>query len=72
MRRFLWLWLALLGAFWAARALVSALLFQRAGHDGRSFLALAAIPTVQAVVLWWVTRARRGKAGEKDGETRID
>jgi hypothetical protein len=39
MRRFLWLWLALLGSFWAARALISALLFQRAGHDGRSFLA---------------------------------
>ena len=64
MRRFLWLWLTLLGAFWAARALISAALFQRSGHDSGSFLALAAIPTAQAAVLWWATRARGKKGGE--------
>jgi hypothetical protein len=68
MRRFLWLWLTLLGAFWAARALVSALIFQRAGHDGGSFLALAAIPTAQAAVLWWVTRERPKKADSTQGD----
>lgn len=66
MRRFLWLWLTLLGAFWAARVLISALLFERAGHDRGSFLALAAIPTAQAAVLWWVTRKRGGKADEEE------
>jgi len=66
MRRFLWLWLTLLGAFWAARVLVSLFLFETAGHDGGSFLALAAIPTAQAAVLWWVTRERGGKESGKE------
>lgn len=68
MRRFLWLWLTLLGAFWATRALVSAAVFQRADDDARSFLALAAIPTVQAAVLWWMTRERADRDKNKDSE----
>lgn len=68
MRRFLWLWLTLLGAFWAVRVLISVFLFQRAGHDSGSFLPLAAIPTAQAAVLWWVTRVRRRRGDEKPDE----
>jgi len=68
MRRFLWLWLTLLGAFWAARVLISVFLFEKAGHDRGSFLALAAIPTAQAAVLWWVTRKRSGPGDKKPDE----
>jgi hypothetical protein len=64
MRRFLWLWLTLLGAFWAARALISVLL-ERFSSDTAAFLALAAVPTLQAVVLWWATRARPSNGRQK-------
>jgi hypothetical protein len=64
MRRFLWLWLTLLGAFWAVRSLIS-VLSERFTSDASAFLALAAIPTLQAVVLWWATRARSSTGRKK-------
>jgi len=58
MRRFLWIWLTLLGAFLAARALL-AVAFQRVDRGADTVVQLVLIPTLQAVVIWWVTRNRR-------------
>jgi hypothetical protein len=57
-RRFLWIWLTLLGAWWVARTLVITLLFQRIERGPGSLVALVTIPALQAAVVWWVTRER--------------
>ncbi|HEX9944476.1 MAG TPA: hypothetical protein VGG03_20895 [Thermoanaerobaculia bacterium] len=56
MKRLLTLWLTLLGAFWLTRAVVSALLFQRAVQGRAALLLLVAVPLAQALVIAWVTR----------------
>lgn len=57
MHRLLSLWLTLLGAFWLARAAVSALLFERAADTAPgAFALLVAVPLVQAALLGWLTR----------------
>lgn len=57
MRRFLWLWLTLLGAFWATRTAIAALRLERVDLGFASLLALVSVPALQAAVVWWVTRA---------------
>lgn len=65
MRRFVWIWLTLLGAFLAARAVVSALAIQRVDLlRGAALFQLVTIPALQAAVVWWVTRG----AGKKPGQ----
>jgi len=56
MRRFLWIWLTLLGAYWAARAAVAALVFQRVELGVASLLPAAVVPALQAAAVWWATR----------------
>ena len=56
MRRFVWIWLTLLGAFWAARTLVAAATFGRVDQGYGDLVQLVLIPAGQAAVLWWVTR----------------
>lgn len=56
MRRFLWIWLTLLGAWWAAATLVSAVLYQRAVRGPDAVLWPVLVTLLQAAVLWWVTR----------------
>jgi hypothetical protein len=56
MKRLALLWLTLLGAFWLTRAVVSALLFQRAVQGPAALLLLAAVPLAQALVVAWITR----------------
>ncbi|MEP7011011.1 MAG: hypothetical protein ABJC13_11870 [Acidobacteriota bacterium] len=61
MRRLLYLWLALLGAYWAATATLSTIALGRIDQGEISILAMVAIPIVQALALGWLTRApRRG------------
>lgn len=57
MKRILTLWLALLATFWLARALVEAFAEQRADLRPEQWLALAAIPALQALALGWATRS---------------
>jgi len=59
MRRFFWIWLTLLGAFWAARTLLSAAAFQRVERGPGPFFQLVVVPAAQAVLVWWITRERR-------------
>lgn len=56
MRRLVSLWLALLAAFWLARAAASSLLFGRVDQGYGALLELLAIPALQAVALGWLTR----------------
>lgn len=56
MRRLLWIWLTLLGAYWAAGAAVSALLFQHVDRGPRALVPAVVIPSLQALVIWWATR----------------
>lgn len=56
MRRFLWIWLTLLGAWWTAATLVSAVLYQRAERGPDAVLRPVLVTLLQAAVLWWVTR----------------
>jgi hypothetical protein len=57
MKRFLTLWLILLGAFWLTRALVSALLFQSvADQGGGALFLLIAVPILQTALVGWLTR----------------
>jgi hypothetical protein len=56
MRRFLWIWLTLLGAFPLARTAVSLAASGWVGWDAEAWLQLATVPAFQAVVIWWVTR----------------
>jgi len=56
MRRFLWIWLTLLGAWWTAATLVSAVLYQRAERGPDAVLRPILVTLLQAAVLWWVTR----------------
>jgi hypothetical protein len=56
MRRFLWIWLTLLGAFPAARTAVSLAASGWVGWDAEAWLQLATVPAFQALVIWWVTR----------------
>ena len=65
MKRFLTLWLILLGAFWLTRAVVSALLFQRvADRGGEALFLLIAVPLLQTVLVGWLTRPARPKRPE--------
>jgi len=59
MRRFLWIWLTLLGAFLAARTLLSAAAFQRVERGTGSIFQLVLVPASQAVLVWWITRERQ-------------
>lgn len=62
MKRFLTLWLILLGAFWLTRAVVSALLFQRvADRGGEALFLLIAVPLLQTFLVGWLTRPARPK-----------
>ncbi len=67
MRRPLHVWLALVAAFWLARAAVSLAVFQRADRDRQAFLELAAIPLLQAAALAWLTGRRRPAGAEDTG-----
>jgi hypothetical protein len=58
MKRLLWIWLTLLGAWWTAATLVSAVLFQRVGRGPEAVLRPLLVTLFQALVLWWVTRPR--------------
>ena len=65
MKRLLTLWLTLLGAFWLTRAVVSALLFQRAAdRGGEALFLLIAVPILQTVLVGWLTRPVRSKGSE--------
>lgn len=65
MKRFLTLWLIVLGAFWLTRAVVSALLFQRvADQGGEALFLLIAVPLLQTVLVGWLTRPKRPKDEE--------
>ena len=66
MRRLFALWLTLLGSFWLTRAVVSAVLFQRGDFGPATVFEVAAVPLIQAVALWWVTR----EAGETPSSER--
>jgi hypothetical protein len=55
-RRFLALWLTLLAAFWLTSTLVSAFVFGRVDGRPESSWSLLAIPVLQAVLLFWLTR----------------
>jgi len=59
MRRFVWIWLTLLGAFWVVRTLVSAATFGRVDQGYGDLVQLVLVPAGQAVLLWWVTREAR-------------
>jgi len=59
MRRFVWIWLTLLGAFWAVKTLVSAATFGRIDPGYGDLVQLVLVPAGQAAVLWWVTREAR-------------
>jgi len=59
MRRFVWIWLTLLGAFWAVKTLVSAATFGRVDPGYGDLVQLVLVPAGQAAVLWWVTREAR-------------
>jgi len=56
MRRFLWIWLTLLGAFWAGYTVVALAVSGWVGWDAEATLQLLTIPVSQALVLCWVTR----------------
>ena len=57
MKRFLTLWLTLLGAFWLTRAVVSALFFQSvADRGGGALFLLIAVPILQTALVGWLTR----------------
>jgi len=58
MRRFLWIWLTLLGAWWTAAALVAVVLDQRAARGPDAVLRPVLVTLLQAAVVWWVTRER--------------
>jgi hypothetical protein len=58
MRRLLTLWLTLLGAFWLTRALVSAVLFERAVRGPAAHFLLVIVPLLQALAIAWLTRDR--------------
>jgi hypothetical protein len=62
MRRFLWLWLTLLGAWWAAATLVSAALYQRVPEGLDAVFRPLLVTLLQAAVLWWVTRERSDRS----------
>jgi hypothetical protein len=58
LRHVLALWLTLLGAYWAARAAVLALVFQEGDVGPAAVLRLALIPLLQTAAVAWVTRDR--------------
>lgn len=61
MRRLLYLWLALLGAYWAATAALSTIALGRVDQGEIALLSMVAIPIAQALALGWFTReSRRG------------
>lgn len=61
MRRLLYLWLALLGAYWAATAALSTFVLGRIDRGEIAILSMVAIPIAQALALGWITRdPRRG------------
>jgi|SRR6185369_10391332 len=62
MRRFIWIWLTLLGAWWTARALIASIAFGRVEQGYGDLVQLALVPAGQAAVLWWVTRETRTTA----------
>jgi hypothetical protein len=60
-RRLLYLWLALLGAYWAATATLSTIALGRVDQGEIAILSMVAIPIAQALALGWLTRgSRRG------------
>ncbi len=58
-KRFLAIWLTLLGAFWLTREVTSALLFQRVEQGAGPLAELLIVPALQAAVICWLTRARK-------------
>jgi hypothetical protein len=58
MKRFLTLWLTLLAAGWLTHAVVSALLFERAGGGPAGLIQVFAVPVLQAALLVWATRPK--------------
>jgi hypothetical protein len=58
MQRFLTLWLTLLAAGWLTRAVVSALLFERAAGGPAILSEIFAVALLQAGLLTWATRPR--------------
>ncbi len=58
MQRFLTLWLTLLAAGWLTRAVVSALLFERAAAGLAILTEVFAVALAQAALLTWATRPR--------------
>jgi hypothetical protein len=59
MRRFIWIWLTLLGALWTARTVIAAATFGRVEQRYDDLVQLVLVPAGQAAVLWWVTRESR-------------
>lgn len=61
MRRLLYLWLALLGAYWVATTALSTFVLGRVDRGEIAILSMVAIPVAQALLLGWLTRdPRRG------------
>ncbi len=56
MRRLLWIWLTLLGAFPVARTAVALATSGWGGWSAEAWLQLVTVPAFQSVVIWWVTR----------------
>ncbi|HXU30665.1 MAG TPA: hypothetical protein VN851_08830 [Thermoanaerobaculia bacterium] len=67
MRRLLYLWLALLGAYWATTATLSAVILGRIDQGEIAILSMAAIPLAQALALGWFTRAPPKEREEQGG-----
>ncbi len=63
MRRLLYLWLALLGAYWAATAAISTIVAGRIDRGEIAVLSMVAVPIAQALSLGWFTRERRRGLG---------
>ncbi|HXU43889.1 MAG TPA: hypothetical protein VN783_00070 [Thermoanaerobaculia bacterium] len=59
MRRLLYLWLSLLGAYFLATAALSALAGNPIDRSDAGILCLVAIPVAQAIALGWATRGPR-------------
>jgi hypothetical protein len=68
MRRLLKIWLALLGAYWLGRAVVSLVLFETADRSLPGLVEVAAVPALQAALLGWLSRDR-GKRRDPEAGT---
>jgi hypothetical protein len=66
-RRLLYLWLALLGAYWASTATLSTVILGRIDRGEIAILSMIAIPIAQALTLGWLTRESRGSRNFEPG-----